>query len=200
MIRIVALFILCAILIWIFPGYATDALLLVANAIVWIFRFIAYAILATFIAIFAGLQCLVGDPFKYACQAFHQQQWVFFGVLVCPIVLLVLKFLARNADKLLLLPQKIIYAFFYIFTPHPATKVVKRSAGEISDHAALTEALTPPTLDEAATPPSPLRSSVLRRKAEALTELIKRRQAERGLLKEHEDFVRREHRRKKREQ
>lgn len=113
-------------------------------------------------------------------------------LLLVPSIVVGLYFLATS--------KKFVIGLYYVFTSHPATDVVRRSKGTASDHIALTAALSRPPLGEPEVPPPPLRSRVLRRKAEAFTEFIKRRQAERGLLQEHEDFVRREHRRKQERQ
>ena len=171
-----------------------------AGAPLWIPDLLVRAFFATFTGTLAGISCLLqGDMFG-SCYIFHKEKWLLLGVLISAVFFLILRKHRRIIYFPRLLVGKLAYALYYIFTPHPAAKVVRHSKGEVSDHITLADALSLPNLHEAVAPPSRLRSHVLRRKAEALAELLKRRRADQDLLNEHEDFVRREHRCKKREQ
>ncbi len=84
----------------------------------------------------------------------------------------------------------------YLFVPHPAAKIVKASRGEASDHKKLAVAIEASHLSTITKPPKPFVSGNMKRKADELAALTERYVAEGHLLSTHEEFVRKEHRRK----
>ena len=80
----------------------------------------------------------------------------------------------------------------YVFVPHPAAEVVKGSKGEASDHKALVKAVERADLASELETPRRFVSENMKRKAEELAALARRRRAEKTLIDEHEQLVREE--------
>lgn len=89
-----------------------------------------------------------------------------------------------------------VRGFHYMMVPHPAAKIVKASRGDASDHKQLAAAIEASHLSTIEKPPKPFVSRNMKRKADELAALTERYAAEGQLLSTHEEFVRKEHRRK----
>lgn len=89
-----------------------------------------------------------------------------------------------------------VKGFHYIIVPHPAAKIVKASRGDASDHKQLAGAIEASHLATSTKPPKPFASRNMKRKADELAALTEGYAAEGQLLSTHEEFVRKEHRRK----
>ena len=92
--------------------------------------------------------------------------------------------------------RSIVAWLHYLFVPHPAAQVVKRSRGEASDHKKLATTIEASHLSTIEKPPKPFVSRNMKRKADELAALTERYAAEGELLSTHEEFVRKQHRRK----